>query len=55
MVMKCSHIFNLLDARNAISVTERANYIEKIRNLAKETAKGYLQQRENLGFPLLKK
>lgn len=55
MVMKCSHVFNLLDARNAISVTERAGYIEKIRTLAKEVAKGYLQQREQLGFPLLKK
>jgi glycyl-tRNA synthetase alpha chain len=42
-VLKCSHTFNLLDARGAISVTERTNYINKVRNLAKRCAKGYLK------------
>ena len=54
-VLKCSHAFNLLDARNAISVTERAGYIGRVRNLAKMCAEGYVKQREKLGFPLLKK
>jgi glycyl-tRNA synthetase alpha chain len=53
-VMKCSHTFNLLDARGAISVTERASYIGRVRNVAKICAEGYLKQRERLGFPLLK-
>ena len=53
--LKCSHTFNLLDARNAISVTERTQYIGRIRNLAKMCAEKYLKQREKLGFPLLKK
>ena len=53
-VLKCSHSFNLLDARGAISVTERTGYITRIRNMAKECAKGYVEQREALGFPLLK-
>jgi glycyl-tRNA synthetase alpha chain len=53
-VMKCSHAFNLLDARGAISVTERASYIGKVRNVARLCAEGYLQIRERLGFPLLK-
>lgn len=53
-VMKCSHAFNMLDARGAISVTERAYYIGKVRNLAKLCAEGYLALRERLGFPLLK-
>jgi glycyl-tRNA synthetase alpha chain len=53
-VMKCSHTFNLLDARGAISVTERASYIGKVRNVARLCAEGYLQMRERLGFPLLK-
>jgi glycyl-tRNA synthetase alpha chain len=52
--LKCSHTFNLLDARNAISVTERTGYIGRIRNLAKFCAEKYLEQRESLGFPLLK-
>ncbi len=52
--MKCSHVFNLLDARGAISVTERQRYILRVRNLAKKSAEGYLKQRENMGFPLLK-
>ena len=54
-VMKCSHTFNLLDARGAISVTERASYIGRVRNVARLCAEGYLKLRESLGFPLLKK
>lgn len=53
--LKCSHTFNMLDARNAISVTERTGYIGRIRNLAKLCAEKYVMQREELGFPLLKK
>lgn len=53
--LKCSHTFNLLDARNAISVTERTGYIARVRNLAKMCAEQYLKIREDLGFPLLKK
>jgi glycyl-tRNA synthetase alpha chain len=53
-VLKCSHTFNLLDARGAISVTERTRYILRIRNLARQIAQLYLKQREALGFPLLK-
>jgi len=51
--LKCSHAFNNLDARGAISVTERASYIGRVRALAHECAKGYLDSRERLGFPLL--
>jgi len=54
-VLKGSHTFNLLDARGAISVTERAHYIGRVRNLARLCAEGYVAQREKLGFPLLKK
>jgi glycyl-tRNA synthetase alpha chain len=54
-VMKCSHAFNLLDARGAISVTERASYIDRVRNVARLCAEGYVAMREQLGFPLLKK
>ncbi len=53
--LKCSHTFNLLDARGAISVTERTGYIGRIRNLARACAEGFLKQREAMGFPLLKK
>jgi len=53
--LKCSHTFNLLDARNAISVTERTQFIARIRNLAKMCAEKYLKQREEMGFPLLKR
>lgn len=53
-VIKCSHAFNLLDARGAISVTERAAYIARVRNLARSVAESYVEQRESLGFPLLK-
>ena len=52
--LKCSHTFNILDARGAISVTERTQYIERIRNLARLAAKNYLAQREEMGYPLLK-
>lgn len=54
MVMKCSHTFNLLDARGAISVTERAGYIARVRALARLVAQAYYASREKLGFPLLK-
>ncbi|NJR63018.1 MAG: glycine--tRNA ligase subunit alpha [Cyanobacteria bacterium CRU_2_1] len=53
-VLKCSHTFNLLDARGVISVTERTRYIARVRNLARKVAHLYLQQREDLGFPLLR-
>ncbi len=53
-VLKCSHTFNLLDARGVISVTERTRYITRVRNLARKVAQLYLEQREALGFPLLK-
>ena len=53
--LKCSHTFNLLDARGAISVAERTGYIGRIRNLARACAEGYLKQREAMGYPLLKK
>jgi len=55
LVLKCSHCFNLLDARGVISVTDRAQYIEKIRLLAKEVALSWLKERENLSYPLIKK
>lgn len=51
--LKCSHTFNLLDARGAISVTERTGYIARIRHLARACSKQYLQQRKSMGFPLL--
>lgn len=54
LVLDAAHTFNLLDARGAISVTERANYIGRIRNLAKIVAAKYLISREKLGFPMLK-
>ncbi|RLB86383.1 MAG: glycine--tRNA ligase subunit alpha [Deltaproteobacteria bacterium] len=52
--LKCSHIFNILDARGAISVTQRTQYIDRLRNLARQAAKNYIAQREEMGFPLLK-
>ncbi len=52
--LKCSHTFNILDARGALSVTERTAYIARVRNLARLCAEGYLRLRESLGFPLLK-
>ncbi len=53
MVLKCSHTFNLLDARGAISVTERAAYIGRVRALARSVAQAYYESRERLGFPML--
>ncbi len=53
-VMKASHAFNMLDARGAISVTERTGYIGRIRDLARQVAEGYIQSREAQGFPLLR-
>jgi glycyl-tRNA synthetase alpha chain len=55
MVMKSSHTFNLLDARGAISVTERAAYIGRVRALARAVAQSYYESRERLGFPMGKK
>jgi glycyl-tRNA synthetase alpha chain len=52
--LKCSHTFNLLDARGAISVTERTGYITRIRNLARACAETFLKQRKSMGYPLLK-
>ena len=52
--LKCSHTFNLLDARGAISVTERTGFIGRVRNLARLCAEIYVQQREAMDFPLLK-
>ena len=51
--LKCSHTFNLLDARGAVSVTERAGYLARIRNLARQVAKLFVAEREKLGYPLL--
>ena len=51
-VLKAAHSFNLLDARGAISVTERAAYIGRIRNLARSVAQSYYESRERLGFPM---
>ena len=53
-VLKSAHIFNLLDARGAISVTERATYIARIRNLSRGVAQCYYDSREQLGFPMLR-
>ena len=55
MVMKASHTFNLLDARGAISVTERAAYIGRVRTLARSVAQAYYDSRERLGFPMVGK
>ncbi|MGX9727548.1 MAG: glycine--tRNA ligase subunit alpha [Candidatus Electronema sp. VV] len=51
--LKCSHTFNLLDARKAISVAERTRYIGRIRNIARQVAQSYVAQREAMGWPLL--
>jgi glycyl-tRNA synthetase alpha chain len=51
--LKCSHLFNLLDARKAISVAERTRYIGRIRNIVRNVAESYVNQREKMGFPLL--
>ncbi|MDR7476603.1 MAG: glycine--tRNA ligase subunit alpha, partial [Armatimonadota bacterium] len=52
-VLKCSHLFNLLDARGALSVSERASLIGRCRRLARQVAEAYVRQREEAGFPLL--
>jgi len=52
--LKCSHAFNILDARGAISVTERTHFIGRVRNLARRVAETHLKQREDMGFPLLR-
>jgi glycyl-tRNA synthetase alpha chain len=52
--MKCSHLFNLLDARGAIGVAQRTGYIARVRELARKCAQAYRQQREAMGYPLLK-
>jgi len=54
MVMKASHTFNLLDARGAISVTERAAYIGRVRTLSRAVAQAYYESREKLGFPMVR-
>jgi glycyl-tRNA synthetase alpha chain len=54
-ILKAAHTFNLLDARGAISVTERAGYIGRIRNLARSVAQSYLESRARLGFPMAPK
>jgi glycyl-tRNA synthetase alpha chain len=51
--LKCSHTFNLLDARGAVSVTERTHYIDRIRRIVRLAARNYVDQREEMGFPLL--
>lgn len=55
MVLKAGHTFNLLDARGAISVTERAHYISRIRAISRAVAQSYYDSRERLGFPMLHK
>ncbi|MBN2059998.1 MAG: glycine--tRNA ligase subunit alpha [Deltaproteobacteria bacterium] len=52
--LKCSHTFNILEARGSISVSERTKYIDRIRTLARKAAKNYLSQREEMDYPLLK-
>ena len=52
-VLKCSHTFNMLDARGVISVTERVSYIERVRRLAQRIARAYVEQREEMGHPLM--
>ena len=54
-VLKCSHTFNVLDARGAVAVSERTNYLTRVRNLARNVAHRYLEQRKEMDFPLLKK
>jgi glycyl-tRNA synthetase alpha chain len=54
MVIKCSHTFNILEARGALSVTERTSYIARVRNCARAVAQAYIESRKRQGFPLLK-
>ncbi len=53
-ILKCSHTFNLLDARGAVSVTERAGYLSRIRNMARMVARAFVDERKKLGYPLIK-
>jgi glycyl-tRNA synthetase alpha chain len=53
-ILKCSHTFNLLDARGVVSVTERAGYMNRIRKMAHKVARAFVEERKKLGFPLLK-
>ncbi|MCT1176715.1 glycine--tRNA ligase subunit alpha [Pediococcus pentosaceus] len=53
-ILKCSHTFNLLVARGTVSVTERAGFLSRIRNMARKVARAFVEEREKLGFPLLK-
>ena len=53
-ILKCSHTFNLLDARGAVSVTERAGYLARIRNMARSVARVFVAERKKLGYPLIK-
>ncbi|WP_027108468.1 glycine--tRNA ligase subunit alpha [Lacticigenium naphthae] len=53
-VLKCSHVFNLLDARGAVSATDRPGYLARIRKMARKIARTYIDEREKLGFPLSK-
>ena len=55
MVLKASHTFNLLDARKAIGVNERTRYIGRIRNIARKVAEAFVELRESMGHPLIKK
>ncbi|MDR3156537.1 MAG: glycine--tRNA ligase subunit alpha [Lactobacillales bacterium] len=52
-ILQCSHTFNLLDARGVVSVTERAGFLARIRKMAKEVAKIFVEERKRLGYPLL--
>jgi len=54
-VLKCSHLFNVLDARGALSTTERAAFIQRIRRIACQVADAYVAQRESSGFPLVRR
>lgn len=54
MVIKCSHVFNILDARGALSVTERTSYIARVRNMAKMVAEAFIESRKAQGFPLMR-
>jgi glycyl-tRNA synthetase len=54
-VLKCSHLFNVLDARGAIGVTERASYFHRMRDMTRKVAHAYAEQREQLGYPLLRR
>ena len=53
-MLKCSHLFNVLDTRGAIGVTERANYFRRMREMTRTIAKEYVAGREALGYPLMK-